>query len=386
MKILYLSKAILPSEISNSLSIMRMGQAFADNGHEVILTGIDPGGSNSDPTEYYGLRGGFKVYRKRLSKLMNNRLAHRLHMSGLSLAQATKHLVKDFKPDVLYSRLTLSELALLPKNIPIVYEMHSLGHLGGYFFDKSAFKLLVSRKNFTRIIVTTNALAELMSEMLPGVETVVARLSAEPPVTVESTELESFRKNQLQGSGFAHHAGYTGYLDTIGLRGTDIICKTAARMPDTAFHIVGGTPDTVAHWRQYAQAHNQHGNIFFYGFRNPAEIPLFLNCFDVALAPLQFNPSKRAPKGQGMSPLKIPQYLGYSKAIVASDIPAHREILQDEKNALLVKHDEPAKWSSAIQKLLDSPKLKNKICHQAYLDYMAEFTPEIRVKKILKGL
>ena len=37
MRILYISKSVIPSRTANSIHVMKMCEAFADNGHEVIL-------------------------------------------------------------------------------------------------------------------------------------------------------------------------------------------------------------------------------------------------------------------------------------------------------------------------------------------------------------
>ena len=37
MRILYISNSIIPSRTANSIHVMKMCQAMADNGHEVIL-------------------------------------------------------------------------------------------------------------------------------------------------------------------------------------------------------------------------------------------------------------------------------------------------------------------------------------------------------------
>ena len=37
MRILYISKSVIPSRTANSIHVMKMCQALADNGHEVIL-------------------------------------------------------------------------------------------------------------------------------------------------------------------------------------------------------------------------------------------------------------------------------------------------------------------------------------------------------------
>jgi glycosyltransferase involved in cell wall biosynthesis len=386
MKILYLSRALLPSEISNSLSIMRVCQAFTDSGHAVVLTGLARRRDAMDPVAFYGLRGGFRVVLNSIGCLWDNRFSRPLLVPGLVLAWKTRGLVKSFAPDIVYSRLTLSELALVPPRAPILYEMHSLGFLRGSWLQRFAFRWLLRRKNVRRVVVTTDMLAGTLRSELPGIDVVVARLSAELPVDVSDEAQDAFRRANLQGGSFRHHVGYTGYLDTTGLRGTEVICQTAAHMPDAAFHIVGGEPAAVEHWRRYAEDYDAHGNIFFYGHRNPSEMPLFLGCFDVVLAPLQNRTNSMAPSGMGMSPLKLPQYMSYGKAIVASDIPSHREVLTDGETALLVPPEDINAWVAAIRSLLDDPERRALLGRNAVKRYWEGFSPDMRVRRILAGI
>ena len=90
MKILYLSAAVIPSEISHTLSIMRLCQAFADQGHEVTLSAVASSGNPPDPVGYYGLRGGFDVRLNRMNLLLWNRIMRKLMLSGLALAFRTR--------------------------------------------------------------------------------------------------------------------------------------------------------------------------------------------------------------------------------------------------------------------------------------------------------
>lgn len=384
MKILYLSKAILPSEISNSLSIMKLCEAFGNSGNDVLLTGIKPKKLAQNTFDYYGLKKNFKTKLFYINPFFSKKFISRFQFSGFYLALKFRKVFDNFKPDIIYSRLTLFELLFIPSNTPIYYEMHSLGFLGKSWFHKILFLLMVRLKNFDKIIVTTKTLEELLRKYFKGkIKIVVARLSAEKPISISVHELTSFRLNYLKGKKFNHHVGYTGYLDKIGLRGTDIICKIAHEMPDIAFHIVGGKSDIVDFWKEYSKTHNKNENIFFYGFRKPSEMPYFLSCFDIVLAPLQFKPSRSAPIGAGMSPLKIAQYLSYSKPIIASKIPAHKEILINEKNSLLVSHDKPIEWINAIKRLHKDKKLKLRLSNQALIDYNCYFTPNSRVNKIL---
>ena len=65
MKILYISKSIIPSRTANSINVIKMCQAFADNGHEVIL--IAPNIKNKyekgieNIYEFYGVRENFYI-------------------------------------------------------------------------------------------------------------------------------------------------------------------------------------------------------------------------------------------------------------------------------------------------------------------------------------
>src|SRR5690349_2916770 len=101
MKILYLSNARLPSEISHSLSIMRMCQAFTDEGHDVLLTGI-AGKTDADPVSYYGLRGGFRVICDRFPRWIYNDLMRKSLIGGLLHALKTRRLFREFRPDLVY--------------------------------------------------------------------------------------------------------------------------------------------------------------------------------------------------------------------------------------------------------------------------------------------
>ena len=87
-----------------------------------------------------------------------------------------------------------------------------------------------------------------------------------------------------------------------------------------------------------------------------------------------------------MSPLKIPQYMAYGKAIVASDIPAHRELLRNNETAILVPCYDTLKWKEAINRLINDKMACSKLGRAAYHEYRREFTPEVRVQKILNGV
>ena len=119
MKILYISNAVLPSEVSHSLSIMRVCQAFKDAGHEVLLTGIRNEKISDNPVSYYGLTGGFDIELDTLPGWIDNSLVNKSLIRGFVHGRRLIKIIKKFEPDIIYSRLTTGEMAFIPKDIPL---------------------------------------------------------------------------------------------------------------------------------------------------------------------------------------------------------------------------------------------------------------------------
>ncbi len=65
MKILYISKSIIPSRTANSIHVMKMCQAFSENDHEVTLLAPDRKNEYekkvNDIYEYYGIKKNFHI-------------------------------------------------------------------------------------------------------------------------------------------------------------------------------------------------------------------------------------------------------------------------------------------------------------------------------------
>lgn len=387
MKILYISRAELPSTTSNSLSIIRMCQALADTNHEVTLAFVAPNAvEDKDILAYYGIPGGFKLAANR--SLWSGRLKklsagfRRYFVNPL----VHRYQVKRARPHLVYSRLTLPELMLLPRQTPLLYEMHSPNYLGGPLPSKLLFLWVLKSFSRVKFVVTTAALQSLVREAFPLFETVRAPLSADSPLTqIEQSEtpnpLRSCSNPKCLGS-----AGYTGFVDTSDLRGIGTILELAERLPNICFHIVGGGNDeSVEFWKAMAERKGISRNTHFYGRQNPSAVPRFLIHLDVLLSPLRFRTTKVAPFGRNASPLKIPQYLAYGKAIVASDVPAHREYLTDELNAYLVGEQDYDSWCRRLMLLMANPDKRQMMGRANELLFHSRFTHRQRVESILEG-
>ena len=74
-----------------------------------------------------------------------------------------------------------------------------------------------------------------------------------------------------------------------------------------------------------------------------SEVPAYIAMCDVAISALPDLPDWRY-----QSPLNVLEYLSMEKPVIATDIPAHRQIMGDSKCAIYTKSSEPGELAEAI--------------------------------------
>lgn len=85
----------------------------------------------------------------------------------------------------------------------------------------------------------------------------------------------------------------------------------------------------------------------------------YLNALDICLLPNQREVYSYGSNGKGQnisdytSPLKMFDYMAHGKAIISSDLPVLREVL-NESCAVFAEADKPKQWLKAIEKLSNS--------------------------------
>ena len=356
MDILYISKSIIPSKTANSIHVMKMCQAFSDNGHKVVLLAPDINKKYEKNIinifEYYGVRNNFKI-----KKLWhpNNKLGALIYTIAIFI-----YLFFNKKFNLVYGRfLHGCYIAALLKN-KVVFETHEI-----IFLKKNykliIFKKLIKNKYFRKLVVISKALKKIYldNKILNDSLIQVAHDGADEVINFNL-------KANLLGPSEKLKVGYVGHL--YQGRGIETIISCAKEFNDITFHIVGGLSKDVEYWKDSIKNLNLN-NIFFYGFVTPKETSKFRNAFDIVLAPYSNRVSIQGfgDTSKFMSPLKIFEYMSHKKPIIVSDLPVIREIL-NEKNSILVEPDNIDLWIKAIKKLKDS-KIRDSISNQALIDF-----------------
>jgi glycosyltransferase involved in cell wall biosynthesis len=145
---------------------------------------------------------------------------------------------------------------------------------------------------------------------------------------------------------------------------------------------VGGPLDVVPRYEAHARATGTSSSRLRFVDRVPnREVPAWFAAFDVAVLPAP----NHVHHARYASPLKLFEYMAAGAAIVASDLPAIRDVLRDGENALLVAPGDPAALAAGLSRALGDPALAARLGACARRD-AGRYTWTRRARAALAGL
>lgn len=374
MKILYLSNQRLPTEKAYGLQIAKMCEAFADSGHEVEL--FVPTRRNfikEDLFDYYNVRRNFKVRRIWAPDFYlpgkADRLAFEIKMFFSALILVCHAWRGQY--DVIYSRdeWPLWWLSFCRKNL--VFEAHKFS---GYK------KFIYRRLRDKRLVVITHGLKQAFERN--GFKNV---LVASDGVDLEEFSIDISMEEARKKTGLPLDKKiimYTGHL--YDWKGAALLLEAARTYNlklvtyNPLFVFVGGTEEDIAEFRKKAEGLN---NVLILGHKPHGQIPLYLKSADILVLP---NKAGDPVSESYTSPLKLFEYMASGRPIVASDLPAIREIL-NKQNAVLVNPDDSRALADGIKELLNDLAGGEEKARQAFQD-VQQYPWTQRAERILKFL
>jgi len=171
--------------------------------------------------------------------------------------------------------------------------------------------------------------------------------------------------------------GYAGHL--YAWKGVDVLLEAVAQVPGVRCLVAGGQdeePD-LARLRALAARLGVEARVTFTGHLPPSDVPGVLAQADVLALP---NPAS-AISTHATSPLKLFEYMAAGRAIVASNLPAIREVLTHDTNALLVAPGDPGALAAAIRRLAGDPALRETLASAARTA-VAEYSWDRRAERL----
>ena len=385
MRILYFADIRFPLERANGIQTIETCHALAMRGHEVrLVVRPDTHSPARDPFDYYGLAATPRLVIERApapGPQFARRIAYLSFAAGRAMGAG--------RADVVFTR-DLGVAALLlsiprPLRSTLVYESH------GYAPDvRAALPVMVSTarppgaarlkrlaqreaavwRTADGYVTITRGLAALLEEKF-GSRGNVAVVPDGVRVSSNSDEDDAPPPQAV--------VGYAGHL--YRWKGVDELIEAIARSGRASALIVGGhaVEGDRARLETLAATLGISARLTFTGHVAPTEVPRLLRRATILALP---NPAS-AISTHFTSPLKLFEYMAAGRAIVASDLPAIREVLRHEVNALLVAPGDPASLALAIDRLLADPPLAARLARNALSD-VDDYTWSRRAERLEK--
>ncbi len=364
MKIRCFADTRFPIERANGVQTMATCHALASRGHDVRLLVREPSaGTERDPFTFYGWPA-IASLTVEYSTASGSATGRRLRYLGAAVRRTFGAAA-----DVIFTRdLGLAALLLnLPRwdRPPVVYESHGVSPV-----VRDAIKEFLRKPELAPSALTLGRLdrrerfvwrhAEAYVTITHALKNdLVARYGDRSRVFVVPDGVRV--ADPPTASGGPPTAGYAGHL--YPWKGVDVFVRALALTPDVRGLIVGGHPGEadLARVQALIAELGIEDRVRITGLVPPPDVAAQLAQATMCVLP---NPST-AISERYTSPLKLFEYLVLERPIVASDLPAIREVLTHEETALLVPPGDPQALAASMSRLAQDPALSARLATSA---------------------
>ncbi len=375
MKITYIANARMATEKAHGLQIMHMCRAFSQIGHDVTL--IVPKRKNwikESIWEFYGMEPCFKIIRVPIIDFIvwDRRLGNLAHwLTSAWFGFKARRVIEDLTPEVIYSRDPFSS-AWTPRWVPNVFEAHT-------FPNRALWLYRWLWGQCDRIVTVTDGLKKMFVEQ--GVPEAKLRVAADAvdleAFVVRESKEESRKTLNLPTDKFL--LVYAGHL--YPYKGIPDLMEAAQWLkPEIRVVIVGGRPDDLERTKAMLEKFKLN-NVLLVGRVPHKDVPRYLHAADLAVMPYT---RESHHVEYYSSPLKLFEYLAAGRAIISTDLPSVREVL-DDTTAAFVPPENPKALADGINRLAGDPaRLRELEGHSSRLGKL--YTWKNRAKLVLAAM
>lgn len=399
MKVVHLGSPVgLPTEQAHAFQITKMCEAFADAGHQTRLLCATPpetGPANTVDSifDHYAVRPVFEIEALRCLDLrfLANRFpgAWRFVRSVSYAMHAYFHIMRHHNDDetIFYSRERFTTYLLLLSGRRVrakhIFESHN------FLGEKHADQIVALFRKLDRLVAMTPRIRELYIDAgMPGGKVVVAANGVDPAhFLIKESKAECRERLGLPADRPV--IGYIGnFRNTMGmekgipelLRAHALLLQRFPRNPPFLV-CVGGPAGSVPAYKQIADDLDMSPEHYrFAGFAARSEVPRWMRSCDVLTIPWP----KNEWAAYQTSPIKLYEYMAAAVPIAATDLPAIRQVLVPEQNAVLAPAGNIEAFADAVAGLLSDPEKGQRLATSAR-EAVAKFTWANRVNRVLDG-
>lgn len=381
MRFHYISPSLLPSRSANSVHVILQCNGLAQVGVQLTLYAKRTISNASELSSALKSAYGVDTSRWRLISFYSNLKIAETFRIGL---MAVMRIIFMPSEDYVLTRNLYAAWALAMLRRPFLFETHQLE----YGLRKSMQCFIMNRPRIRAVVISDSLLNCLEAHHKIRLRNPLVLHDAASDGIVRLVPCQ--RRNILAGlvgaaiSELEKWKGVCGYFGQLYIgRGIEIIEAMAAARPQCLFLVYGGSETEVAQRRQTAKP-----NLCFMGHAPHPIAKKVMQSVDVLLMPYQKSVSigiSGHDTARWMSPMKMFEYMATGVPIISSDLPVLREVLQDEKNALLVPPDKSDSWVTALDRLLSDKKFADSIGICAHNDYKRKHTWSQRALRLIEA-
>ena len=344
MRLLYIAPRDFPRRVANRVQTIKMAEALSRQA-EVTLSVSKLHVERAELWNYYGVEHPFDVHESGVTPFGSQTL--------YSLIPALWQ-IKKLKPDV------------------VLFREEYIGwflswFIKGYLFDMISFEpkfkrlypRLVRRSRAT-FVISDGLKSAACAAGLSETKLVLARLGVDLAAFDSEVPPNDARK-QLDLPLDKKLVLYSGRLSA--WKGVDTLLRSAALLPEGVKVVFlggfEGEPEALA---ASASSMGLLDRVMILGSKAHGDVPMYLKAADVLVLP---NLPLSIEATSFTSPLKLFEYMAARRPIVASDLPAIREIVDDTSAALVPPGDTKALAAAIGRSLSGGPAIDARV-EQAY--------------------
>ncbi len=369
MRLVYIANIRLPTEKAHGIQIMKMCEAFADNGLEVEL--LVPRRWNDlykEPFDFYKVKKVFKLTWIPCLDLVNFDVARIGFIISTFTFLIFTRIYLFFRPyDILYTREQFTGLFFRH----FIFELHALpGKIS------RSFRYLINRAD--RLVVLTSFTKEKLLKLGLADDKIFVSPDA---VDIKEFDIDISKEEARKKMDLPLDKKiilYTGSFLLYGWKGSELLPEAAALLSDDyLFVLVGGHPWELEKMKKTLNLRNT----LLVPYKPHDLMPYYLKAADILVLP-----NRRGSDNSELytSPLKLFEYMASKRPIIASDLPSLKEVLT-EKEALFFVPGSAEDLAKTISRLISDEKLKERLSQRAYFK-VSGYTWDKRADKIIKWI
>lgn len=385
-KLYYLTSSRIPGEKAHTIQILKMFDELKSQACDLEL--IIPNRKNTfkiftDLKKYYSLKNELtikKIFCISLFHLFKNPKLQWLFFNIMTWT-FTKYALKYIKSDniskqkIICTREEGIVRALQKLNSPfkIIFEIHQLPR------TKNIEQQKILYKKCWLIITVSDYLKKILVDM--GVDSKkikVLHSGHDNNIFKPSKKIKKI-KDTLNIPSNSKIVMYAGSLATRKL--TNFLIKSASYLDKNIYYvIIGGSTKEIT---EICKKEKPEENVKFVERVPYSEVPHYLGAADLLI---QYSPPSPNPNELGsFSPVKLFEYMGMGKPILAPNLPWIREIISDQNTGMLFDPYSPKDLANKIEQLIFNTS-KCILLGQNAMQNVNNYSFKARSKKLIQAI